>query len=29
MAEEKVDVLFTYALSSMFSKGYPIFFFIY
>jgi hypothetical protein len=29
MPEEKVDVLFAYALGSMFSKGYPIFVFIY
>jgi hypothetical protein len=29
MPEEKVDVLFAYALGSMFSKGYPICFFIY
>jgi hypothetical protein len=29
MPEEKVDVLFAYALGSMFSKGYPILFYIY
>jgi hypothetical protein len=28
MPEEKVDVLFAYALGSMFSKGYPIFFYL-